>query len=397
MIPLWLPAGLTLVAAGAGAGEAGAAVQEAPADSLRLEGLLRIDGEPADSGTVTLHRVSAQEAGPVDSTSVDGEGRFTLILPTEPGSPEPEGDPPEAGEGSEDLREGGHVYFASAHHESVLYHGAPLADPEHLEEEYVIDGYSAVAVEPDGAELRLVRREILLEEIEGAWAVTDLFELENPHDRTYVPGDEGAAVWSHSLPPGADRFEVGEGDLPASRAVAVEGEVRVTAPMTPGRRPLVFRYELPDLERELPLEARADSVELYIRDPAPSLTVSGLDAVQPVEVEPGTSFRRYAGAAVGPGALTFEEEGDADPLPAERLVVLLTLVLAVAGVWAALRARRGRVPATAHAGAAGQPAAASVLEEVAALDEAHARGEGPPGPEYRERRRELLERLRGEP
>lgn len=377
-----------------------------PSDTFEVVGELRLDGSPADSGTVTLHRVAPDDAGPVDSVSVDPSGGFSLTLPGPPRGgggavpEEPEGalqpggavDPgpaPAAGE----------IYFASVRHEGILYYGPPLADPEHLDAPYVIDAYSSVPAAPEGESFRVARRQVLLQEVDGIWRVTDIFEVANDEERTFVGVDIDGVVWSHPLPEGARRFQVGEGDLPADQAIHIEGEVRVSSPMTPGLRLFVFQYELPRLGEGIPLGAPTDSLEVFLREPAPEVEIEGLERAEGVEVEPGATFRRLVGSELEPGTVEFEEvQNGVGTLRAEHLVVILTLLLAGVAVWVLLSpGARGEAPRPASAEeSAASPPSGTVMEEIASLDEAYVAGRGPPEAEYQARRRELLSRLQSE-
>ena len=401
---------------GAVPGADAAASPPAFADTLQLVGELHVDGRPAQEGTVTLHRVTPEEAGPVDSASVGTDGRFTLTLPTPPrggameGAPDlPDGDPdverlpqeaPEPG--------GGEVYFASVRHEEILYYGPPLADPEQLDDDYVIEAYSAEPAEPDGEPFRVAHRQLLLQEVDGVWRATDILEVENDQDRTFVPAGGDGTVWRHPLPVGAERFQVGEGDLPADQAVHAEGEVRVSAPMTPGRRLFVFLYDLHRLDEGVPLGGPTDSLEVFLREPAPEVEMEGLERVEGTEPEPGVTFRRLVGAELEPGLMAWEEvEGNGASPRVEHLVVALTLVLAGVAIWLLLAFGKPVRPRTASPerseGSALEPAGGEedggdrhandeLLAAIAALDESHAGG-GVSDEEYRARRAELLARL----
>lgn len=381
-------------------------------DTLQLTGQLQVDGAPADTGTVTLHRVAPDEAGPVDSLSVGTEGRFRLTLPGPPREGTPGDEPPADDPGAEEALPGppqpgaGDVYFASVRREGVLYYGAPLVSPEQLDDLYVIEAYSTMEAAAGGEPFSVARRQLLLQQGDGAWRATDILEVRNDRQRTVVGADATGTVWRHPLPEGARRFQVGEGDLPADQAVYEDGEVRISAPMTPGRRLFVFLYELPRLPAGVPLGAETDSLEVFVREPAPRLEVAGLERAEGVEVEPGTSFRRLVGSGLEAGVLAVEEVDEEGEGRTERLVVIITLVLAAAAIWLLLSSGRpegrGRGAGTDAGGSGGgvhggDPevrSATAVMEEIAALDEAYAQGEGPPEGEYQERRRVLLDELR---
>ena len=332
-----------------------------------LSGEVLIGDEPADSGTVVLHRVSALFTGEVDSVSVGRTGAFRLPLPAVP-------DP-----------ERGDVFFASVRYQNVLYFGEAIIGAADLEGTYVIQAYPTVGAGP-GISLPIRVRNIFAERADPGpgWAVTDLFELHNDTRATLVASEDGA-TWSHALPPGAVDFQVGQSDLPAGAASFGGGRVHVSAPVPPGESVYLIRYGIPDDDFTVPLDATTGSMELLVREPAGELSVAGLAALDPVEME-GATYRRFAGRDMAASVITVARGQPLTPSSSVPLVaVFLALALAAAG---ALLAGRARSRPAARAGDLRR----RVLVEIARLDEEWGAG-GVDVEDYDRRRGRLLKEL----
>lgn len=352
-----------------------ASPQEAP-DSFLFSGEVRIGNDLADSGTVVLHRVSAAPpgfSGAVDSVRIEAGGRFRFTVRPVPGSTEDD------------------VYFASIHHQNVLYFGAPVAGSVDVAETYVLQAYRSVDAGP-GTRLSVRVRNVFVERAgPGAgWLVTDLFEVENDLGVTLVASEEGA-TWSHALPPGARGFAVGPSDVAPESASFSGGRVFVSAPILPGEQVFLFRYDLPEDDFTLPMEGATGSMELLFNEPAGEIAVTGLASLGPIDMEGGT-FRRFAGRDMAPAVVAIER---GPPLSTDHtmrlLAALLALVLTAAGSFLAFRAR-SREPAAPGDGPT-EPRR-RLLIAVARLDEA--RNAGDVGDEeYARQRAGLLKELKG--
>jgi len=367
-----------------------------------LAGQVLRGGEPMEEGTVVLHRVSAAAAGEVDSVSVAAGGGFRFLLPAVP-----------------DAERRNEVYFASIRHDGILYFGTAITQAVQLDSLYLIQVYDTVGASPEGELFPVEVRNLIMEEAEegtGGWRVTDLIQIRNDADRTFVSRD-GSAIWSYPLPAGAREFQVGQSDLPEDAVTFDGGRVSVSAPIPPGERLYLFRYILPGIEVTIPLPGLTHRMEFLLREPAPPVGVVGLAQGQPVELEPGSSYRWYAGEDIVEGMVSLTTGGEEREIPPEWIAVGLALLLGVAGLLA-VRGRGGSAPArggggtgttgagrgaegrrvdgghASNASSAGKGRVA-VLESIVRLDEEFEAG--PQGPEDRERyearRRLLKERL----
>ncbi len=345
--------------------------QEAADPTLR--GQLLLGDLPPDSGTVVLHRVTPEEAGEVDSSTVDSEGQFSLQLPhlPVPGS--------------------GEIFFASTRYEGILYFGHPITDPVHLDSIYTIQAYRSRTAPPDGVPFPVEIRNIFIQEGPMGWQITDLLEVRNDSTVTFVPGEEGGAVWRYPLPPEARTFRVGQGDLPPGSAEFADGVVTVSSPVPPGERLFIFQYEVDALDFSLPLPGLTERVEVLLEEPAPAVAIQGLARQgESIEMEAGSSYIRWTGidlldqtVRVGPG----EEERASEVVV--WFAVILALLLIAAGTLIVRRESSSPQSAAPRSRKA-------ILVEIARLDEEHeSRPEGDyeAAAQYHRRRAVLIRQL----
>ena len=157
--------------------------------------------------------------------------------------------------------------------------------------------FSAKIVPKEGITLPLKVRNILLEEVTGSWRVRDVIALENLGNETLIPS-EGGAVWTYPLPVGFRNPEVVRGELPPEDVVFTDEGVLVRAPLPPGERMLVIVYELTGLDTTFPAPGPTEAVELFVKEPGPSIQVSNLSPLDVVSLEPGSSYRRYSASGL---------------------------------------------------------------------------------------------------
>lgn len=310
-----------------------------------LRGEVVRDSQAVSGANVTLHRVAPQSAGEVDSTRTGAEGRFRFRLPTIPGAEAETGD----------------VYFASVRHDGVLYFGQAVNQTAQLDSLYRIEVYDTVSAPPEGREFPIVARNLILEEADDGWTVVDLFRIQNPGRRTVV-ARSGGIVWSHPLPPSATDFEPGESDLAPDAVVFQDGEIRVSSPTPPGERTYLMRYHVPQLPFQLPVADSIRRMEMLVREPAPPVTVSGLQQLEPVQLEPESNYRRFAGADLAGQVIEISEGEEGGSGPVAWFAVILGLILAGAAVYGMKRAPGARATAG--------ESRSQLLLEIAELDAA---------------------------
>lgn len=321
----------------------------AQTDEFRLVGRILKTGEPVDSATVVLHRVSPDIAGEVDSVGVDRDGGFEFVLPSAP-----------------DVEVTSEIYFASVRYEGVLYFGSAVHETEQLDSLYVIEVYGATEAPPVGMPLPLTVRNVFLEPADEGWRVTDVMQINNQGETTIVAAD-GGIVWSYPLPEGARSPSVGQGDLPSDAISFDGGRVSLTAPLPPGERMLLIRYELPGVAVDIPAPGSTETFELLIKEPSPPLDVIGLQPIDVVSLEAGSSYRRYGATGVNRTVIgVVEAEGERLP-PVRTVAMVLSALLAGAGLLVYFKPRR---PVALSAAPAGTARREALILEAARLDEA---------------------------
>ena len=344
-----------------------------------------LGGAGVDSAVVVLHRVSTEEAGEVDSLNVASGGDFEFRITQ----------PPSVSGRSE-------ILFASVRYEGVLYFGPAVTEPEQLDSLYVVNVFGAERAPAEGSPLPVTVRNVFLERWGEGWRATDLFQILNAGERTLVAVEDGV-VWTYPLPPGATSLELGQGDLPPDAVTFEEGRVAVRAPLPPGERMLLIRYELPAIEAEFPAPRMTETFELLVKEPAPTLDVTGLEPIDVVALDAESTYRRYSATGLS-DALVAIEEGSEGGLPSMGLfAALLAALLGGFGLFAYKRPTGS--PPTSISPMPGalivQPTVprderSAVLLQVARIDELL---EGTTDPDLRrpilEERASLVARLRG--
>lgn len=361
------------------------AVQAQEPVQARLDGVVTVGDSVTVLGgaNVLLHRVDPANAGEIDSVRTTPDGRFQFVLP---GVPDPEG------------RQ--EVYFASVRHQGILYFGSPLASAIQLDSLYRIQVFDTLAVDQADPAPRLAVRYLLVEEL-GAdgWQVTDLLQLEVAGRNTLVAG-QGGSTWSYPLPAGVQNVRVGGTDVAGETALVADGRVSVAAPLTPGLRQVVLRYELDSLAAAIPVPGGVPEMELLIRDPAPPLDVDGLLPTGTVALEDGAMYRRYVRADLPDTVVSFRATDAPLEIPMRWLAVVLALVFAGAGV-VVLKRQSG--PAPVGSGDVGGRETVpedrkALVRQIAELDLAMEEAEDPAARQaLQSRRQALMERLRSGP
>ena len=297
---------------------------ELSSQSVKVSGRVLRGGPAARpfAGTwVVLHRITMDGAGrPVDSTRSDGAGRFTLALAR------PERDA---------------VYVASTWYAGIAYFSEPLSGAVRgaatLSPLYVYDTTSTGPV-------RLARRVVTIarQRRDGARAVLELLDLENPAWRTRIAADTLRPTWAGALPAAALQLQVGQGDLSPDAVTRRGDSVVVFAPIPPATpKQLSYAYVLPaDLRSlSLPIDQPTGELDLLVEDTAAVVRAASLDSLG-IEALQGRRFARYRMRDVGGGARL------AIALPTARawpqalvpvIVAVAALVLAIAFVVALRR------------------------------------------------------------
>jgi hypothetical protein len=334
-----------------------------------LEGTAFVGDTVMTTGTIVLHHLTEGSQSDPDSTAVGADGTFAFPLPNVP-------DP-----------DRGDIFFASVRHQGVLYFGPAITAAVQLDSIYEIQAYDTLMAPSEGLPLALQSRSVFFQPDSVGWMVTDVFQLRNDEARTIVARPEGR-VWSHPLPVEARDVAVDERDVAFDAVSYEQGSLVVRAAIPPGERLLVVRYRLDSPLIAIPNLGPTDEFDVLIREPAPPVEVEGLDFLDRVEIEAGTTYTRFGGADVAAPFVRIVETERERPPPGKWMAVILALVLAGGGLVAL---RSGFAPA-----ARPKEDRRSLLLQVARLDEEFESGEADPAAreEYEKRREELLSKLR---
>ncbi|MDH3272409.1 MAG: hypothetical protein OEN56_13815 [Gemmatimonadota bacterium] len=337
-----------------------------------LEGTAYVGDTTMTDGTVVLHRLSEGSQGELDSLAVGRDGAFAFPLPNVP-------DPARSD-----------VFFASIRHDGVLYFGPAITAAVQLDSVYEIHAYDTLLAPAQGAPVALQSRSVFFEPDSAGWRVTDLFQVRNDEPRTIV-ARSGGRVWSHPLPAQAYDVRTGEGELAIDAAQFEDGALVVRAALPPGERLFVVRYQVPSPELTIPNESPVETMDVLIREPAPPLSVDGLELVDRIELEAGSTYLRFSGTDVTVPSIAIVAAEEESAPRVEWAAVFLALVLTAAALF--ILRPSGAETAVPPRSPAGREA---LVRQVALLDEEFeaAGGTEERRPEYERRRAELIRRIR---
>jgi 5-hydroxyisourate hydrolase-like protein (transthyretin family) len=285
-----------------------------------LSGQIVLDSAGASGVEVELHRVTTSTSGVVGRATSDADGRFTFRLP-----------PIETGTFT--------VFFATAEFSTVRYFG-PTLHPTDEPGEYRIEVYDTTS--SPASPVRIQRRDmVLMPQQDGSWEVNEIIRLLNPGRQTVVSGS-GMPTVEVDIPERAAAFEAGDGDAPADQVQRMGDRVLLLIPLHPGEREIFFRYRLParPARTTLALRTMPDTMNLFVRQPSPRLTVEGLEPTELIQVE-NERFLQYAThEGTRQSEITVRWHGSAGPpLNPVTAAVALSIVVLIGGGVVAYRNR----------------------------------------------------------
>lgn len=283
-----------------------------------LSGRVVLAGAGVPDVEVALHRVTPDTSGlqATARTGADGSFVFPLSRPDTAGFT---------------------VYFVTADHRSVRYFGAPV-HPGDSPEDYEVEVRDTTSV-ADGA-VRVARRDlVLVPHADGGWEINEVVRLRNTGSRTIVSAG-GMPTWAMGIPADVEEFEAGAGDLPTEHLQRMGDRVLVVAPIVPGDREVFLRYRIPGgRTADLATGSPMDSVNVFVQQPAPRLTVSGMRPVEMVTVE-GRRYLQLSGSALAADrTLRMEWESTAPPIDPVWAGVGAAVLVVLLGAGAAVRNR----------------------------------------------------------
>jgi len=273
---------------------------------------------------VTLHRVNARDAGPIDSVLTDAQGRFRfrVVVP--------------------DTQS---MYLVSARYGGIAYFSQPLqVGPPVSQAEILVYDTTSVDVP-----LQLQGRHFVVSapSAEGARSVIDVLEISNDTILTRVPGSANRPTYSLLLPGGARNVRATQGDISDGAVEVRNGRAEIFSPLAPGLRQLVLTYELPAevFPLAIPLEAPVAVLEVLLEEPGADAATPGLVNQGGVTVD-GKTFTRFLGASTANAVLTLTGAtgGPGSSVPPWVLPLVLTLIT-VGAILVLARRRPAAVPA----------------------------------------------------
>jgi hypothetical protein len=275
---LALCAGLALASRPAAAQLPDSAPAAARTGPRVLNGRVLKKGVPVAGASVTLHRVTSAASGPVSTVASADDGGFRFTLP-----------PADTGFS---------VFFTTVDYLTVRYFGPPV----HTDEAgagYQVAVYDTTSSLP-GAVKTARRDVVLMPQNDGGWEVDEVIRVRNTGDLSLV-ASPGSHTWEFQLPTSAVDFEAGEGDVAPDQLRLVGDRVFLLASLVPGDREIFVRYRLPaGAESAITLPDGVDTMNVFVRQPSPEITVAPLVARPPVAVE-GENFLQFSGTNLQPG------------------------------------------------------------------------------------------------
>ncbi|MDB4882672.1 MAG: hypothetical protein JWL95_1438 [Gemmatimonadetes bacterium] len=337
------------------------AIAQRPAAPLvpAAQAVLRVDGRvvrpslqgevPVPGVMVTIHRVSTDSSGPVDSIRTDASGRYHLQV-RRWGSPDA-------------------VYFAASVYRGIAYFSAPLRAAVVTGDEGEIVVFDTTS-RPVPLTVQGHHYVIGAPRPTGLRDIVEVYEVSNDTVVTAVGRDSLTAVWSAPLPKGATGFTASAGDVAASSLRLRDGRVVLLAPFGPGVKQLSFTYALGP--SAFPLVIALDRpnaiLELLVEEPGAQVRGASLRSQGAASTQ-GRTFKRFLAqnAPVGDEVRIDVPSSAADARSTVVIALAVGLVLAMV-VALAIAYRRGgyiRVVATPR------DATESLAAAIAALDARH--------------------------
>jgi hypothetical protein len=293
-----------------------------------MVGTVVLDDSPLAGVQVTLHRVTSQASGAVDSTFTNATGTFRLpIAPVV---------------GAETA-----FYFATAEYQSIAFFGQ-LNRGDALDPAYTIEVFDTASVLPQP--VRIVSRYmVMIPALNGSWEVDEIVRVLNPSPRALVARD-GMPPWQFHIPAGATDFQAVTSDYVGGLAELarqvlpheltwMEDRVLHVTPVIPGFRDIFIRYRLPAdrSESTLLVGEPTDTFNIFVLQPSHLTRVNGLATQRQVNVE-NEQFMQYGAVGLSPGSrIDLEWAGIGPPIDPVVAAVALTVLLLAVAVGVALR------------------------------------------------------------
>ena len=209
--------------------------------------------------------------------------------------------------------------------------------------EYTLEVFDSASVVP--LPIRIERRDMMMVlQPDGGWEVDEGVRIHNPNSLTLV-GSGATPAWEFRIPEGAEAFEVEQGEIAADQVRRMGDRVFLMFPLIPGTRVIYLRYRLPPAQEEalVSLDSPADTFNLFIRQPSPTVSVTGLTSTDMFTVEDQRFLQYSATDLPAESEVGIEWESAAPPVDPVVAAVVVTLLFLVGASIAAARGARGPV------------------------------------------------------
>ena len=231
---------------------------------------------PAANTWVTLHRIGADLAAPLDSMKIGANGAFAFRY--------------------RQTGDTAAVYILAGQHGGIAYFSAPLRGTTVTDGAADLIAYDTAST---GVPVTIASRHVIVGAAdEKAYrTIVEVIVVTNSGDLTRV-ATASSPTFTARLPVGAADPNVGEGEVSADAMTFAGGTVRVTAPIAPGTKRIAFTYTLP--ARAPIMVASTDAtaaLEVLVEDSAAAVAGAMVHEDAPVSVS-GRSFRRFSGQNV---------------------------------------------------------------------------------------------------
>jgi hypothetical protein len=340
-----------LVGVGAPAG-AQLPVPDAPPVDAVVVGRVVTPGPQREIGIpgvmVTVHRVGADSAGPMDSARTDAGGRYTIRYRRF---------------GSDDA-----VYFAATLHDGIAYFSSPLRGARANADDAEITVFDTTSA-PIPLTVQGHHIVVSAPKPDGGRDIVEVYELSNDTTVTAVGRDSLAPVWSAAIPHGATNFVAGQGDVAPVTLEHRGDRVTLAAAFGPGVKQLSYSYTLPP--RAFPLtfglERTTGVLEVLLEEPGAQVRAVALRSMGEATTQ-GRSFKRFLAQGAPQGESVRIDVPTTSASLRARVLIGLAVVIALAMIAALARALLRRGPRGVVPAAAVPDSAESLAAAIAALD-----------------------------
>lgn len=335
---------------------------------------------PVPGIRVTIHRVGADTAAPLDSTRTSQSGHYFIRY-------RPFGDP-------------NAIYFLSVSYDGIAYFSQPLTTPTVSGPEAEITVFDTTSA-PIPLHVRGRHIVVASPRADGTREMMEVFELSNDTSVTRVSPDDAHPTFTAVLPDGITEFQPGQSDISPQAIRYVDGKVAIVAPIAPGLKQFSVSFRAPasTFPLSIPVQQGATVLEVLVEEPSAQVSGARLEKVANVAVE-GRTFNRYLAQDVPANAVLRIQVPEITPpmkpiyFAGIAIAIGAAMLVALAMSFGRRAQRRPAAAAAAVAPAGDDPA--QIARAIAQLDGAFERRTDPSAEDraaYERTRAALKQRL----